>query len=80
MMKEYAGKDLLVSDEQWQRILDIGIEVWQSSFFWCNYNSGKRYENMALYAYAGYSNKFHLVSVMVIDAVMLKHASLRVIY
>jgi len=34
---------------------------------------------MALYAYAGYSNKFHLASVMVIDAVMLKHASLRVI-
>ena len=27
MMKEYSGKDMLVSDEQWQKILDIGIEV-----------------------------------------------------
>ena len=28
MMKEYAGKDMLVSDEQWQKLVDIGMEVW----------------------------------------------------
>jgi len=32
MMKEYAGKDLLVSDEQWQRILDIGIETYRHEY------------------------------------------------
>jgi hypothetical protein len=26
-MKLYAGKDMLVSDEMWQKFLDIGIDV-----------------------------------------------------
>ena len=38
-MKLYAGKDMLVSDEMWQKFLDIGIDVSLKEVIWLDHNN-----------------------------------------